>query len=303
MLLTYPFRRGNVLGISLTGCVGHNFGVVTCFEVKAYDLPSKNWTVATIVYKQDKLEDFTDALNDVDKQGDHVPELVLSGAITHLAAVDPKDPVIAYQVSYLGTRNETEPYVARFRQAGPVSVTYDENVPYSDYYDATNNGALACRKDLNIFGYAISLPIYNKTAMRKGYGHFADLTRDSRFNTSVWLLESYGSRGVWAQDYRSSAVPVAERNLPILTVPITWWAGNSSELNERANYYGNLIRTALAAGRGEIHNEPHVYLNYAIGSESLDQTYGPARVPKLQALKEKYDPKNKFRFYMPLIQP
>lgn len=268
--------------------------------VKAYDLPQTNWTIATIVYKQDQLEDFIDALNDVDNQGDHIPELVLAGAITHIDAFDPKHPVVAYQVSYLGSRKKAEPYVDRFREAGPISVTYDEDVPYSKYYDATNNGAFACREDLNIYGHSISLATYNKTAIRRAYGHFAKLTSDSRFNTSAWLLESYGSRGVWAQDYSASAVPAAERNLPILTVPITWWAGNSSELSEKANYYGQAMRKELAAGEGETATEAHVYLNYAIGSENLDQIYGSARLPRLQKLKQEYDPQNKFGFYMPL---
>ena len=282
---------------------GHNFGLVTSFEINAYDLPKKNWTIVNLIYTQDKLEDFIDALNDVDNRGDHVPELVLAGAITHVPDFGKKHPVVAYQLSYLGTADEAEPYVQRFRQAGPVSVTFSKDVEYKDYYTATNNGddQNACRTDLNIFGYAISLPTYNKTAMRNAFGYFSELTADHRYNTSAWLLESYGSRGVWAQDYSASAVPTAERNLPVLTVPITWWAGDGADAREKANKYGNLMRTALAAGESETHDQPHVYLNYAIGSESLEQIYGDEeRLHKLKTLKKKYDPLNRFRFYMPI---
>ena len=281
---------------------GHNFGIVTSFEVKAYDLPQINWTIVTVIYTQEKLEAFVDALNDVNNNGDHAPELVLAGAMTRIPTIDPLYPVVAYQISYLGSASEAEPYIARFRQAGPISVTIAENVAYKDYYIATNNGynQTTCQKDENISGYAISLTHYNKTAMRTTFNLFSNLTADSRYITSVWLLESYGSRGVVAQNYSATAVPPAERNLPVLTVPITWWSGNGTEAREKAESYGKQMRAALAAGDNETASSAHVYLNYAMGDESLEQVYGAEPLPKLQALKKRYDPNNKFGFYMPL---
>ncbi|KAK5129732.1 hypothetical protein LTR08_002943 [Meristemomyces frigidus] len=281
---------------------GHNFGIVTSFRIKTYDLPRATWTIVSMVYTQDRLEDFIDALNDVDNEGDHVPELVLAGAITRIAAFDTVHPIVAYQLSYLGTADEVEPYTARFRQAGPISVTTAENVAYNDYYIATSNGynQTTCQKDKNISGYAISLPRYNKTAVRTTFNYFSDLTLDARYITSVWLLESYGSRGVRTQDYGATAIPPAERNLPVLTVPITWWAGDSAEAREKAEKYGKLMRASLAAGEHETTESSHVYLNYAMGGESLEQVYGVKPLSKLRALKHRYDPTNKFRFYMPL---
>ncbi|KAI6843040.1 hypothetical protein KC340_g1263 [Hortaea werneckii] len=283
---------------------GHNFGIVTSFEVKGYDVPEQEWTIVSVVYTEDKLEAFVDALNDVNNGGDHPAELVLAGSITRLAAFDTENPVVAYQLSYLGTPDEVEPYLARFRQAGPVSVSTAEKVAYKDYYIATQNGynQTTCQKDKNISGYAISLNEYNRTAMRAAFNHFSTLTADDRYNTSVWLLESYGSRGVWAQDYSTSAVPAAERDIPNLTVPITWWAGDDPEAREKAEFYGKLMRSSLAEGAGETSNSSHIYVNYAMGGEELGQMYGDEeRVARLQGLKKRYDPMNRFGFYMPLI--
>ncbi|KAI7185465.1 hypothetical protein KC352_g22587 [Hortaea werneckii] len=283
---------------------GHNFGFVTSFEVKGYDVPEQEWTIVSLVYTEDKLEAFIDALNNVNNGGDHPAELVLAGSITRLAAFDTENPVVAYQLSYLGSLDGVEPYLARFRQAGPVSVSTAEKVAYKDYYIATQNGynQTTCQKDKNISGYAISLNEYNRTAMRTAFDHFSKLTADDRFNTSVWLLESYGSRGVWAQDYSASAVPTAERDIPNLTVPITWWAGDDPEAREKAEFYGKLMRSSLAEGAGQTSNSSHVYVNYAMGGEELGQMYGDEeRIARLQGLKKRYDPMNRFGFYMPLI--
>lgn len=283
---------------------GHNFGIVTSFEVKAYDVPPTKWTVVTLIYTQDKLEDFIDAVNEIDNQGDHAPELVLAGAITRIPNFDMNHPVIVYQLAYLGTKEEVDPYVQRFQQAAPTAVTYAEEVEYKDYYTATNSGVdqSPCRTNLNILGYAVSLTSYNKRAMREAFGYFSDLTADSRYNTSAWLLENYGGRGVKAQDYSGSAVPAAERDLPILTAPMFWWAGDSAEARDKADKYGRLIRTTLAAGASDRYDQAHVYVNYATGDESVGQTYGgEERLDKLRVLKRKYDPHNRFRFYMPLV--
>ena len=43
---------------------GHNFGIVTKFKYKIYDTPAPNWTIATVVYTQDKLEAFFQKLNE-----------------------------------------------------------------------------------------------------------------------------------------------------------------------------------------------------------------------------------------------
>ena len=281
---------------------GHNFGVVTSFEIKAYDLPKTKWTIVNLVYTQDKLEDFVDALNDVDNEGDHDAALVLAGAIMRIPPIDPEHPVIAYQLSFLGTAAEVEPYVARFRQAGPLSVDFVENVPYKDYYIVTNNGynQTACQIDQNISGYAVSLPNYNKTAMRRTFEIFSEFTADETF-TSFWLLESYGSRGVKAVDYATSAIPNADRDLAVLTVPITWWNGSDAQTKAKADHYGKLIRSTLAEGADKTAENAHIYLNYAMGGESLQQVYGKEPLPKLMALKKKYDPANRFGFYVPIV--
>ena len=45
-----------------------------------------------------------------------------------------------------------------------------------------------------------------------------------------------------------------------------------------------------------------VYVNYAFRNEPLESMYGyePWRIEKLRALKKKYDPENRFAYYLPI---
>lgn len=42
------------------------------------------------------------------------------------------------------------------------------------------------------------------------------------------------------------------------------------------------------------------YVNYAQGTEQLEQIYGADKLPRLAALKRKWDPSNVFRYMNPL---
>lgn len=65
--------------------------------------------------------------------------------------------------------------------------------------------------------------------------------------------------------------------------------------------YGHQARALLKDG--EPQRPLNTYVNYAYGDETLEQIYGyePWRLKKLRALKKKYDPMNRFRFYNPIV--
>ena len=42
---------------------GHNFGIVTKFKYKIYDNPAPNWTIATLILTQAKLEEVFTQIN------------------------------------------------------------------------------------------------------------------------------------------------------------------------------------------------------------------------------------------------
>ena len=69
---------------------GHNFGVVTSFDVRVHDIPKDDqWTLFQFVYTQDKLEQVFDVVNEVDgSKGDHSVKLALLGTVARMDDVD-----------------------------------------------------------------------------------------------------------------------------------------------------------------------------------------------------------------------
>lgn len=43
------------------------------------------------------------------------------------------------------------------------------------------------------------------------------------------------------------------------------------------------------------------YVNYAYGEETVEEMYGAGNLGELRRLKKIYDPKNRFKYYAPLV--
>lgn len=56
---------------------GHNFGIVTHFTYRIHDAPVTNWYVETMVFTQDKLEQFFELSNKIGANGAQEQRLVL----------------------------------------------------------------------------------------------------------------------------------------------------------------------------------------------------------------------------------
>lgn len=48
---------------------GHNFGIVTSFETKIYDVPIAKWFISVLTYTGDKLEALFETLNTLGGKG------------------------------------------------------------------------------------------------------------------------------------------------------------------------------------------------------------------------------------------
>lgn len=203
---------------------------------------------------------------------------------------------------YEGTLNETAPYAAPFLDLEPLVTQLNTSVNFVDAYTVTANNldAQACTANQSITGSGVSLPQWQPTALRAAYNIFSNYSLDPRFSTAVILLENYGMEGVYAVNPNSTALSLDERVNPIMTTPIIWYDGNSTETHADALELVSQVKDALYIGDD---SPRHAYVNYAIGSESVKEMYGweDWRIEKLEALKSQWDPYNAFAYYNPLV--
>jgi FAD/FMN-containing dehydrogenase len=67
---------------------GHNFGIVTSFEVKTTDVTEDGWTMLTFTFSQDRLEELLDTWNQLEVDYREPGMLVLNGLIIRNPSVD-----------------------------------------------------------------------------------------------------------------------------------------------------------------------------------------------------------------------
>lgn len=73
------------------------------------------------------------------------------------------------------------------------------------------------------------------------------------------------------------------------------WATVGDPVEAAANTLGRQLRDDLGVTSG--YGKSTVYVNYAVGDESLESIYGANKLPRLARLKARYDPTNIFKFY------
>lgn len=210
--------------------------------------------------------------------------------------------MINLQVIYEGNDTAIDDYTAAFRKLGPVFDQTTNDIAWGDLFEVGGFGksSAVCRKNQNILGYPNSFESWDVEGMRRGFSKYTELTADPVFSTSAWLLESYGRVGVRDVLSDFNAVAPEERERHLLTSPMLWWKGDNEADRRKAMAYGSEIQKAIR-GAGVV---PHMYVNYAMGSETVAETYGrdQSRVKRLRQLKAKWDPKDRFGFYNPLTK-
>ncbi|KAJ5588911.1 hypothetical protein N7537_011589 [Penicillium hordei] len=133
--------------------------------------------------------------------------------------------------------------------------------------------------------------------MRESYNILADLVAIETYNTSTFIFEFYGRKGVRDFPDGLNVVPPEERNKYNMLAAFLFWSGDNGSELAVAREFGE--RLQVASCNGEI---AHSYVNYAMGGEELPQVYGRNvnRPEKLQAIKTRFDPYKKLGFYASL---
>ncbi|KXJ85290.1 hypothetical protein Micbo1qcDRAFT_56175 [Microdochium bolleyi] len=278
---------------------GHNLGIMTSFDVKVYDA-DELWAMDVLSFTQDKLEEVLTVFNKLEYEIQNPGLLVAGGAIAWNPELDKEHPVINIQLFSAGTATSIDTYIAALKAIGPAFTLTVPDVPYGEIYTIGGLGidGPLCRKNVNLLALANSVSRWDPAGMRAGFTEFTKLTRNPTFNASIWLLESYGRRGVQQIPVESAAVPAEERERHILHSPILWWDGADAADRKEVEAWAERYQKAVASPN----EEPHFYVNYARGGEAVPLVYGTdgSRLERLRRLKREWDPDNRFGFYNPI---
>ncbi|KAI0532242.1 hypothetical protein GGR58DRAFT_523389 [Xylaria digitata] len=280
---------------------GHNFGIVTSFELKIYPHGAPLWHYHNYIWTQDRLETVFEELNNLHKNGSTpLPMAVEFGYFTFNSTISQTEPVISWTFGYRGTARDAEKLLAPFNKIGAA---WDESgdVPYSQIPDVQGtglNGPL-CVNNMTHITSTANLQVFNVTIERQIYETYVKWVKKyPEFNTAEITHEGYSNKAIRNFNPDDSAFPSRYDNHLVLfdmVIP------HGSNLREPAQAFADEVRDLWNAGQPT--RPPTAYVNYANGFEGVTEIYGPEawRLEKLRGLKAKYDPHNRFRFYIPII--
>ncbi|KAF2141761.1 uncharacterized protein K452DRAFT_298427 [Aplosporella prunicola CBS 121167] len=280
---------------------GHNFGIVTSFHAQIHRRTVDEWYFAQYIFTEEKVEVVSEALNSL-MENNQPKELSYFATFLWNTSISTTAPVVQLTFYYAGAPESAAPYLEPFQDLGPAFVA-DNSVPYPQIPNETGNGATSpdCQKGLTRMHFATGLEAYNGTATRQVFALFkAESKRSPAIQeNSVVVFEGYSVQGVKAVDPDSTAY--AHRGDNILAAVIIGYPPNSA-LDSDIIAWGNRAVHVLVQGRQS--RRRTTYVNYALGTgdESLESIYGyePWRLQKLVHLKRRYDPDQRFAFYIPI---
>ncbi|KAI6085187.1 FAD-binding domain-containing protein [Hypoxylon rubiginosum] len=280
---------------------GHNFGIVTSLRLKIYPKQIATWHYHNYLWTQDKLEAVFEEMNRVQDHGNAPPLLGASfGHIRINRSVNEKEAILWWTSGYAGPASEVEHILRPFNAIEAIS---DEmgDVPYPEIHGPQDTATSSFPSGPYVMS-TVMLQTYNITAQRQLYDLFnrnAALYPELGAN-ALLMIEGYATAGVQAIDPISTAYPHRDEfHLAFFLAA----APEGSDLLEPARTWAKESWDIWNAGQPT--RKPATYVNYGTGNEyeSLESIYGyePWRLERLRALKAKYDPYNRFRYYVPII--
>lgn len=219
--------------------------------------------------------------------------------------------IIWWSFAYDGSAADAEALLAPFNQIGSLHEETGD-VPYPEIpgIQGTSYASGGCKPARRAFSHAL-LGNYTVSAQREIYEQYTAKIAElpSLAPTAVVFYEGYATRAAADVDASLTAYPHRDE-LHIVYFMVSVPADDDSQQHQthphqpggaglfaKAQKWADDVQAIWNRGR-----KPAYYVNYNTGVESLEATYGhePWRLKKLRGLKAKYDPHNRFRYFMPI---
>ncbi|KAL6854825.1 hypothetical protein ACO1O0_005952 [Amphichorda felina] len=280
---------------------GHNFGVVTSFEMNIHPRGPDTWHYHNYIWRGEKVEEVFSALNAFHNNGTTPVNMTTNfGNFMMNETVSKTEPVLFWTFAYRGSAKDAERHLAPFNA---IESVYDESgdVPYPEVAVAqqTDENSFICQHGYTRITATAGLQVYNVTAELQIYEGFKKrIAKNPKLAAGCAILhEGYSTKAVTDQNPRDSAYPFrSDHHLNLIQIVIP-----DSSFEKAAWEWVREVRDQWNNGQPERPGTD--YVNYANGFEPVDHIYGrePWRLDRLRRLKHKYDRFNRFRFFNPII--
>ena len=280
---------------------GHNFGIVTSYELNIFPRGPDTWHYHNYVWLGDKLEAVFNAINQLHGNDATPVDMAYNvGSFLMNITISKEEPVIFWTFAYRGSADKAEKILAPFNAIKPAYQQMDD-VPYTHIAHAQGYSLSdpICQHGSVHSTSTAFLQVYNLTAERLIYegfkrrvSQYADLTAGAAI-----MHEGYSTQAVEAMNPADSAYPFrADRHLMLFNAVVP-----HPDSEKAAQAWAAEARDQWNAGQPT--RPVDAYINYATGLETVEQHYGHEswRIERLRGLKARYDPHNRFRFYNPII--
>ncbi|KAL8988161.1 MAG: hypothetical protein Q9177_002723 [Variospora cf. flavescens] len=274
---------------------GANLGVVVSATYQAHKLVNQGQILnADLIFPANKSKEYFDVLQSF--TGKNLPAKL---AIVTLIVFDPvaqAAQIVANWV-YIGPREEGLRVMAPVLALNPP-ITNIQVVPWNKLVSTAAGGAdaLICPKNVSHntwWANLRSLPSSTFQASFDELNNFYKQYPEARGTTIN--AETFPNQAMAAVPDDDSAYPWRDA-LGHIQIGVITESGNAAgdPTAEAGNSLARRLRDRWAATSG--YPELSVYVNYARGDEKLRQLYGSRKLPRLAALKKKWDPRNVFAY-------
>ncbi|KAH7383961.1 hypothetical protein BKA66DRAFT_89405 [Pyrenochaeta sp. MPI-SDFR-AT-0127] len=279
---------------------GHNFGIVTSLKVKIYPALHPTWHWHNYIWAEDKLERVFTELNKIQDNG-KAPVLLGSsfGSIALNKSISTTKPVLSWQFAYYGSAKDGEEVLRPFNEIEAIW-NGQGDLPYPEIVIPQLTSLNECASGAYAFSGLLT-QTWNITTERRNYNKFVKNAAafPELAATAQLFYEGYATAGMSAVPSDSTAYAHRdEYHLPLFMGVVP-----KGQSMRRGQAWAKEHLDEWTAGQPT--RKLATYINYSVGAEyeSLQSVYGyePWRLERLRKLKAKYDPKNRFRYYVPII--
>ncbi|KFA72424.1 hypothetical protein S40288_08036 [Stachybotrys chartarum IBT 40288] len=280
---------------------GHNFGVITSATYRLYP-PTNNDEILVVdaEFLPRANTSYFEALGEISR---NQPPNLSHFSITAFNQTI-QSTVILGEFVFFGPREEGLELLAPILDIDPLFININV-VSWSEMFDAALLGVDAenCRPGLVHTPICTVMREQNIPSLIRSFEYMHEFYERyplGRLSVANYQHPGYGRAHEIPDDATAYPWRDSESIIPRLILLAYRYILFNFPLGDKiteaaANATGHAIRSELASTSG--YDDLAVYVNSALGDETIEQIYGAHRLPRLAALKNTWDPENVFRFH------